>query len=133
VDYLIDTTFLIRLWRERQRSPEYAFVARHAEDSVRMPWVVKGEFLRGAVLAEHDEEEVRRFLDRYATLWVSDETLSHYARIYRTLVQSRQIIGANDLWVAASAIEHELPLLTRNAAEFRRVEGLQVVDYARAD
>jgi hypothetical protein len=35
VDYLIDTTFLIRLWRERQRSVEHAFIAQHADDTVR--------------------------------------------------------------------------------------------------
>lgn len=130
MDYVIDTTFLIRLWRERQRSAEYRFITLHTDDSVRMPWVVKGEFLRGAVLADHDEAEVRAFLDRYPTIWVTDETLAHYARLYRTLVKSKQTIGANDLWIAASAAEHDLPLLTRNASEFRRVSGLQVVDYS---
>ncbi len=129
---MIDTTFLIRLWRERQRSAEYRFITRHADDSVCMPWVVKGEFLRGAFLAEHDEDEVRGFLDRYPTIWVTDETLVHYARLYRALVRSKQTIGANDLWIAASATEHNLPLLTRNASDFRRVAGLQVVDYSVA-
>ena len=133
VDYVIDTTFLIRLWRDRQRSAEYGFVTRHADDSVCMPWVVKGEFLRGALLAEHEEDDVRRFLDRYPTVWVTEETLVHYARIYKALVKSRRTVGANDLWIAASALEHDLPLLTRNATEFRRVDGLKVVDYTIAE
>jgi tRNA(fMet)-specific endonuclease VapC len=130
LDYVIDTTFLIRLWRDRQRSAEYRFITLHPDESICMPWVVKGEFLRGALLAEHDEAEVRGFLDRYPTVWVTDETLVHYARLYRGLVRSKQTVGANDLWIAASAIEHDLPLLTRNAAEFRRVAGLQLVDYS---
>lgn len=130
---MIDATFLIRLWRDRQRSTEYRFITRHTDESICMPWVVKGEFLRGALLAEHDEDEVRRFLDRYPTVWVTDETLVHYARLYRALVRSKQTVGANDLWIAAAAIEHDLPLLTRNAAEFRRVAGLQLVDYSVAD
>lgn len=129
---MIDTTFLIRLWRDRQRSAEYRFIALHPDESICMPWVVKGEFLRGALLAEHDETEVRSFLDRYPTVWVTDETLVHYARLYRALVRSKQTVGANDLWIAASAIEHDLPLLTRNAAEFRRVAGLRLVDYSAA-
>lgn len=130
MDYVIDTTFLIRLWRERQGSAEYRFMMLHGDDSVRMPWVVKGEFLRGAVLAEHDEDEVGRFLGRYPTIWVTEETLVHYAQLYKTLVRSKQTVGANDLWIAASATEHDLPILTRNAAEFRRIAGLQVVDYS---
>lgn len=133
MDFLIDTSFLIRLWRDRERSPEYRFILRHTDDTVRMPWVVKGEFLRGAVVADHDEGDVRRFLDRYPTLWVTDDTLVQYARVYRTLVRSRQMIGANDLWVAASALEHGLPLLTRNIADFGRVESLEVVDYGTVE
>lgn len=95
-----------------------------------MPWVVKGEFLRGALLAEHDENDIRAFLERYPTLWVGEETLVHYSRLYRNLVKSKLAVGANDLWIAASASEYGLPLLTRNSAEFRRVEGLRVIDYA---
>jgi predicted nucleic acid-binding protein len=36
------------------------------------------------------------------------------------------------LWIAASALARKLPLLTRNAEEFSRVPGLQVVDYRSA-
>ncbi len=62
-------------------------------------------------------------------IWVTDDTLVHYASIYKALVRSRRTVGANDLWIAASAVERGVPLLTRNAAEFRRVDGLQVIDY----
>ncbi len=130
VDFLIDTTFLIRLWRERKRSTEHRFVVQHPEESVCMSWVVKGEFLRGAVVAGHDAEDVHAFLDRYPTVWATDETLRQYAQVYKGLIASRQMIGANDLWIAASAIEHDLPLLTRNIGEFQRVPELRIVDYA---
>jgi predicted nucleic acid-binding protein len=133
VDYLIDTTFLIRLWRERQSSREHRFIALHTDDSVAMPWVVKGEFLRGAILAGQDEEEISRFLDRYPTKWVTEDTLRQYAGIYMSLVRSRLMVGVNDLWIAASALEHGLPLLTRNVSDFRRVDGLQVVEYAAGE
>jgi predicted nucleic acid-binding protein len=53
--------------------------------------------------------------------------------LYTALVRSNQSVGANDLWIAASATEHDLPLLTRNASEFRRVAGLNVVDYSVAE
>jgi predicted nucleic acid-binding protein len=83
-----------------------------------------------SLLAEHDEDDLRGFLDRYPTIWVTDDTLLRYARLYKTLVRSKQTIGANDLWIAASASEHDLHLLTRNVSEFRRVAGLKVVDYS---
>lgn len=39
------------------------------------------------------------------------------------------VIGAHDLLIAATALEHELPLLTGNVAEFERVPDLNVVPW----
>lgn len=48
---------------------------------------------------------------------------------YRLLQESGNLIGANDLWIAATALRHALPVVTRNTSDFERVEGLRVVDY----
>lgn len=130
LDYLIDTTFLIGRWRQGRKSPEQRFIDRHLEASVAMPWIVRAEFLRGAVLAGTAAQSVVPLLSRYPTLWVSEQTISHYVGTYVALVRRNAMIGANDLWIAASALEHHLPLLTRNADEFRRVTDLEVIDYS---
>jgi tRNA(fMet)-specific endonuclease VapC len=52
-----------------------------------------------------------------------------YAQITRRLRAKSQLIGANDLWIAASALQKNIPLVTRNAAEFSRIEGLEVRFY----
>jgi predicted nucleic acid-binding protein len=36
-------------------------------------------------------------------------------------------IGANDLWIAATALAHGRPPLTRDEAHFPRVSGLRVM------
>lgn len=95
-----------------------------------MPWIVKAEFLRGAVFAGHGAEELEKFLSRFPTLWVSESTISRYVATYVVLLRTNALIGANDLWIAASALEHRLPLLTRNVGEFRRVPDLDVIDYS---
>ena len=80
-------------------------------------------------MAKHDEGRVHSFLDRHKTVWPDDGMLDLYARTYATLVRSNQLIGPHDLWIAAAALQHDLPLLTRNTSEFRRVPGVQVVEY----
>ena len=40
------------------------------------------------------------------------------------------MIGGNDLWIAAAAVAHKVPLVTRNARHYRRVPGLEVAGYA---
>ena len=132
MDYLTDTTFLIDLWRERGK-PGIAlrFVEQNGRAVVGLPWVAKGEFLRGAWLAGHVHDSVEAFLDSFLVVWPTEETLRRYAGIYGELRRTNTLIGPNDLWLAACAIERTLPLLTRNAGEFSRVKGLTVVDYSR--
>jgi tRNA(fMet)-specific endonuclease VapC len=38
-------------------------------------------------------------------------------------------IGPNDLVIAATALAHQVTLVTHNAAEFSRVPGLQLEDW----
>ena len=68
-------------------------------------------------------------MDAHPVVWPSEATLHLYAKIFATLRARGRRIGPNDLWIAASAVEHGCPLLTRNVEEFRHVEGLVVVDY----
>ncbi len=63
-------------------------------------------------------------------LWPTETTLRLYAETRGALVRRRQMVGVHDLWIAACALEHNLPLLTRNAAEFARIPNLKVVDYS---
>jgi len=130
MDYLTDTTFLIDLWRERGRAgAALRFVERHGEAVVGLPWMAKGEFLRGALLAGHNEKNVEAFLNAFLVVWPTEATLRHYARVFVTLRKTNAMIGPNDLWLAACALEHEIPLLTRNTQEFARVNNLVTQDY----
>ena len=133
MDYLTDTTFLIDLWRERGRpGAALRFVEQHDRAVVGLPWVAKGEFLRGAWLAGHVHDAVESFLDTFLVVWPTEATLRRYAGLYMDLRKASALIGPNDLWLAACALERALPLLTRNAAEFSRVKGLTVVDYSQS-
>jgi tRNA(fMet)-specific endonuclease VapC len=131
VDLLADTVFLIDLWREAG-SPgrATAFARANASKQLAICWVVAGEFLGGAVAAGQDIDMVRAFLSRYPVLNSDAAVIRAYAAANAELRAARRMIGPNDLWVAATAKAHALPLITRNAEEFRRVEGVTVVAYS---
>ncbi|MBX3747277.1 MAG: type II toxin-antitoxin system VapC family toxin [Verrucomicrobiae bacterium] len=132
MDYLSDTTFLVGRWREGAASPEQRFIDQHPGAALAFPWVVKGEFLRGAVLAGHSATVVAQFLDRYRVVWPTEQTLHLYSETWAALARNRQMVGVHDLWIAVCALEHDLPLLTRNADEYKRVPKLRVVDYTQS-
>lgn len=50
-----------------------------------------------------------------------------HADIWAQLAKRGQVIGAHDLWIAATAIAHGLAVATGNGADFSRVPGLRVL------
>ena len=44
----------------------------------------------------------------------------------------RLLVGPNDLWIAAHALARDVPLITHNLSEFRRVPDLSVETWMTA-
>jgi len=68
-------------------------------------------------------------LDRFNIADMNRATAGHYAKITAALRRKNQLIGTNDLWIAAAALAHDFPLVTNNTAHFERVPGLQLISY----
>ena len=54
------------------------------------------------------------------------EVARRYGRIRAVLAAAGQPIGPDDLWIAAHALALDLPLITHDIAEFRRVPELSI-------
>ncbi len=79
--------------------------------------IVVGELMAGFIKGgrrKKNEDELRRFLmpPRVSLLDVSEETAERYAVILNSLWQAGTPIPTNDIWIAASAMEHELRVVT---------------------
>jgi tRNA(fMet)-specific endonuclease VapC len=129
VDRVLDTNFLIARWREGEGGPASVWLKANANLILGIPWIVKAEFLRGAEIAGHDRQATRDFLKRFPTLWPDEETLEIYASLYSALKKRNELIGPNDLWIAASALQNSVPLVSKNKIEFQRVPGLSLENY----
>jgi len=126
-----DTTFLIDLQRERRKNDvqgsAHVFLEEHSEHSFEISSVVLGEYAEGFT---HPRNEGIEELLRFCEVWPIDtEVALVYGEIVRTLRIRGELIGANDLWIAATSIRHKLSLVTRNTAHFKRVSGLRLVEY----
>jgi predicted nucleic acid-binding protein len=124
-----DTTFLIDLQRDSGpvRDAIRTFLQTHGDDEFCVSVTALGEFAAGfpdlndgAYLAVRRRLEVAEQDEGVATT---------YAKIFRELKKNGKLIGANDLWIAASAIRHGAALVTRNREEFQRIPGLKVLGY----
>jgi tRNA(fMet)-specific endonuclease VapC len=96
--------------------------------SIALPHVVLGELRAGfacGAKARTNEKNLSRFLsrDRVRVLWADEATTHLYARIFAELRAQGTPIPTNDIWIAALAIQHGLPLYNRDA-HFTHVPGL---------
>lgn len=128
-DLLFDTCFLIDIEREMRRGagPALEFVSHHEADRFWISWTVAGEFADG--FGSIRVPACAAMLDRFEVTEMNEETADQYARITSGLRKSSQLIGANDLWIAAAALATGFPLVTNNAKHFSRVPGLKVMGY----
>ena len=87
-----------------------------------------GELLSGFRAGGREEknrQELGIFLDspRVALYPVNKETAEHYSSVLNQLRRQGKPIPTNDIWIAASALQHSLPLCTLDK-HFAHVEGL---------
>ncbi|MEI6072443.1 MAG: type II toxin-antitoxin system VapC family toxin [Verrucomicrobiae bacterium] len=126
---IFDTTFLIDFQRERRSGAGRAheFLQAHAESLAFLPVTAYGEFAEGFESLE--DPNFLHVVDSFEILPVTEAVARIYARLARKLRAKGRLIGANDLWIAASAIEKRLPLVTRNLDHFSRLSGVEVRSY----
>ena len=98
-----------------------------AESRIYLSSVALGEFATG--MENPANPQLRRISSLFHLLVVDRPIALRYGQINRHLRHRGTPIGANDLWIAATAIEHGLPLVTRNLDHFHRVPDLQLLGY----
>jgi tRNA(fMet)-specific endonuclease VapC len=129
VGLLIDTDVLVEL--ERSESAD-ALEARLGAEERAISVITVSELLHG-VLRAHGPMRVRRrafvehVLAAVQAIPITEPVARVHADVWADLAQRGLPIGAHDLWIAATALAHDLGVATRNAAHFGRVPGLRVV------
>ena len=124
---ILDTNFVITAERDARRGVAgraHAFLAGHASEAFHITFTIAGELACGQSAAARRDWE--RLCHPYPILPWTMEVAWHYGEIYRALAAKGQLIGGNDLWIAATALAHGFGIVTNNADEFRRVPGLTV-------
>lgn len=129
---ILDTCFLIDLQREARAGrdgPATAFLRRHSGHTMVLPSAVVMEFEEG--FEENELGNARDFLSAFRHAEFALREARTAARIRRMLRQAGNMIGDNDICIAATAVAREAVLVTRDVEHFSRIERLQLDDYSR--
>jgi predicted nucleic acid-binding protein len=100
----------------RRGHSEIAVLVRQA-DRIHVNSIVLGELLAGFQRGKHrkkNEDYLRSFLasSRTAADQIDEETAERYAAILDSLCTRGTPIPTNDMWIAASAMQHGLTVVT---------------------
>ena len=125
----LDTSFLVDLERERRAGSGAAHRFLQADPGAELclSAAALGELAEG--YGDPDHPVLTALRQGHRILDVDEETALAYGTITRSLRLRGALIGANDLWIAATSLRHGLPLVTADVERFRRIEGLEMVSY----
>lgn len=129
--YLLDTNAFIQLWQRKNLNIRRRFL-QHPPSEIALCSVVKAELLFGALRSLQQESNLARLQKLFAPLQsfeFDNLAAEHYAHIRAELTLKGQLIGANDLLIAAIARAQNITLVTHNTSEFSRVSGLMFEDW----
>ncbi|TFC19246.1 type II toxin-antitoxin system VapC family toxin [Cryobacterium algoritolerans] len=111
---MIDTSVFVGLETNRLRSIEILPIEQFVSA------VTLGELLAGVHAATDADSRASRLLTLETVsvaqvLNVDGEVAAHWARLRQKLRENGRRINVNELWIAATALAHHLPVFTQDA------------------
>lgn len=134
VRYLLDTNICIYIAKKRP-AEVYQQLSTLSVGEVGMSLITFGELRFGAQKSQHQAialEKLNQLVRYIPVILPTEATAEKYAIIRSFLEKSGQLIGNNDLWIAAHALSLTTILVTNNVREFIKVPDLVVENWVNA-
>ncbi len=103
------------------------------EEEAAISVITVSELLHGVHRARGATRSQRRafvehLLATFEPVPITEPVARVHAEIWAELAGRGEVLGAHDLWIAATAVMHGFGVVTDNIADFARVPGLRVVE-----
>ncbi|HEY7062045.1 MAG TPA: type II toxin-antitoxin system VapC family toxin [Chloroflexota bacterium] len=124
--YLLDSDWIISFLNGQPNSVD--LVAELADDGIGVSVITCGEIFEGLLSASNTPAQVAQFVAflAMADVYAPDiDTARRYADIRADLRRRGLLLADNDLWIAATALAHDLTLVTRDQ-HFSRIVNLRI-------
>jgi tRNA(fMet)-specific endonuclease VapC len=128
--YLLDTNIVIYVLKRRPKEVLDIFNANASRMAISS--ITLSELMYGAeksLNTDKNLEAVEEFVSHLEVLPYDAKASQHYGQIKAALEKKGQIIGENDIHIAAHAISHGFILVSNNVREFKRVPNLALENW----
>lgn len=130
--YLLDTNICIYAIKNR---PEHVIkkITSHSPENLAVSVITHAELIYGAYKSQRVEENleaVSLFLSPFEIIDFGGNDALTYGQIRANLENKGTPIGANDLLIAAQALNKGYILVTNNEKEFKRIDRINIENWA---
>src|SRR5436305_10432391 len=125
--YLVDSDYVADYLKGRV--PATTLLDRLFPEGIAVSIVTYAEVYEGIYYGQRrtaSERGLRLFLRRTPVLFLTRSIAKQYAHMRGDLARKGQLIDQPDLFIAATAIAHNLTLVTRNRKDFGRLPDLKL-------
>ena len=132
VQYLLDTNICIYIIKYQPEIVRQYFEKHLPHRNILISVITLGELRFGAEKSQNKAKAlgvIDELVSIIPVIELDENVAEHYAQIRKDLTSKGQIIGNNDLWLAAHARANNWVMVTNNEKEFLRVEGLNVENW----
>lgn len=121
---MIDTSIIIDYLRKKnkKKSQFYKSVGNY---TLFVSTITLFEFFAGAK-DERKRQDIDNIMEYVKILPFTKNTAKKSGEIHQSLKNKNKLIEIKDLFIAATALSHNLPLMTLNVKHFDRIEDLNV-------
>lgn len=127
VPHLLDSDWVIDALAGNRSAVEPIY--RHADSGIFISIITSGEVSEGAFHfpdAQAHLDIFRQFLSAFTVLGLTDPVMEVFAQNCAALRRQGNLIPDFDLLIGATALHHDLVLMTRNVRHFSRLPNLRL-------
>ncbi|SPE34281.1 conserved hypothetical protein [Candidatus Sulfopaludibacter sp. SbA6] len=130
---VVDTDVVSFLFKDHSLAPAYRAILAGRPLAVSLVTLAEIEYgMEAKNWGAARRDLMRRFLARFTPLLPDTETARVWARIKSGCEKKGRPITFADAWIAATALQLNIPLVTHNASDYGAVENLTVLTAATA-
>jgi tRNA(fMet)-specific endonuclease VapC len=129
--YMLDTNICIYIIKKKPKGVFDRF-ERLTVGSVCMSLVTLAELEYGALRSNNSKKALdilAELVSYIPVISIEENVAKHYAQIRADLAAKGEMIGNNDLWIAAHTRSMDYILVSNNVKEFERVEKLKLENW----
>jgi tRNA(fMet)-specific endonuclease VapC len=133
---IVDTDVIIDVMQSDDQALAKVGDLEDQHVQLRLSSVTLFELYHSVERVENPSERRRQIdavLDSRPTYPADDAVMKKAGRIDGRLTSAGETIGMGDTIIAATALVHEEPVLTRNVAHFERIDGIEIESVPSTD